>query len=287
MAVVATSEERRSLLEAARSFFGEFRLFALGGSPGYSGSLLARVETPDGRWMLRGWPGGFGRGRLSFVHRTLLASREGGFEGVPRLARTERLGALAREAEGPAGRLREGVRRRAEGADRTAALRWLGEMPGAIRAAHEAALRPPEDRPSRVLCYGDVWPAHAFFEGDEFARFVDFEFLAYGPSALDLAQLVAHFGGWKRRGEVVRSYGEVRELGEHERAALAPEAVADLAGEGLWSLSALYGGRPRVGDPRVDVGPCPQPAGPARSLAGGLRRDRSVRSLGLRRAPSS
>jgi hypothetical protein len=58
-------------------------------APGYSGSAFARVESSGRLWLLRRWPAGFDAARLRFVHRVLIESRAAGFEGVPRLARTD------------------------------------------------------------------------------------------------------------------------------------------------------------------------------------------------------
>ena len=66
--------------------------------------------------------------------------------------------------------------------------------------------------------------------------------MAFAPPTLDLAQLVAHFGGWETRAEVVLAYERFAPLEDRHRAALPSEVVADLAGEGLWSLKALYAG---------------------------------------------
>ncbi len=85
----AARSEADLLLEAARLFFLEGGVSVLEGSPGYSGSAFARVESSGRRWLLRRWPTGFGAGRLLFVHRVLIESRAEGFEGVPRLARTD------------------------------------------------------------------------------------------------------------------------------------------------------------------------------------------------------
>ena len=68
-----------------------------------------------------------------------------------------------------------------------------------------------------------------------------FESLALASPAVDLAQLVGHFGGYRIAGTVLRSYGAVAPLSEGDEASLAPEVVADLAAEGLWALEALYG----------------------------------------------
>ena len=78
------------LRDAARCFFrGPHNLSASGDSSGLSGSSLARVETRGASWCLRRWPTGFEERRLRFIHRALLHFREGGFTGVPTLAKTE------------------------------------------------------------------------------------------------------------------------------------------------------------------------------------------------------
>jgi hypothetical protein len=77
------------LLKAAWLFFAECCDSVLEESPGYSGSVFAGVESSGERWLLRQWPTGFDAGRLRFVHRVLIQSRAEGFEGVPKLARTD------------------------------------------------------------------------------------------------------------------------------------------------------------------------------------------------------
>jgi Ser/Thr protein kinase RdoA (MazF antagonist) len=100
-----------------------------------------------------------------------------------------------------------------------------------------------------VLCHGDLWPAHVYFDGEDFVGFVDFESLVFAPSALDLAQLIAHFGGWGTRGVVLGAYERITPLGERCRSALQrelpQELVADLVGEGLWALWRSTGSHPR------------------------------------------
>lgn len=122
------------------------------------------------------------------------------------------------------------------------ALRWLELLPRAIASAREISETLPEATTEDcILCHGDLWPAHVHFDGDTFIGFTDFESLCFATPALDLAQLVLHFGGWEIRGDVLRSYETVAPLNERDRAVLPLEAVADLAGEGYWSLEALYG----------------------------------------------
>jgi Ser/Thr protein kinase RdoA (MazF antagonist) len=155
-----------------------------------------------------------------------------------------RLSELSDAAEGLVEGLHSRVRHRAEGAHRKIASRWLELVPWALQVAREASLRLPSDDGSRVLCHGDLWPAHVHFQGDDFVGFTDFESLAFASPALDLAQLVVHFGGWDTRVAVVRSYERLAPLGEQDLEMLPLEAIADLVGEGLWSLEALYGRSP-------------------------------------------
>lgn len=151
-----------------------------------------------------------------------------------------RLEELGDEFEGRLQGLREGVRNRADAAQRRIASEWLDVLPGALVLASEVSLDLPSEGCYRALCHGDLWPAHAHFQGDDFVGLTDFEALAFAPPTLDLAQLVAHFGGWEIQAEVVRSYERFASLEERHRAALPLEVIADLASEGLWSLEALY-----------------------------------------------
>jgi aminoglycoside phosphotransferase (APT) family kinase protein len=122
------------------------------------------------------------------------------------------------------------------------ASRWLELLSGALPAAREASEGlPDEDRGTMVVCHGDLWSAHVWFDGEAFVGFTDFESLTFASPALDLAQLVTHFASWESRHDVLKAYEDIAQLQERDLAALPIEAVADLAGEGLWSLSSLYG----------------------------------------------
>jgi Ser/Thr protein kinase RdoA (MazF antagonist) len=137
--------------------------------------------------------------------------------------------------------LLDGMRERADGKEQETAQRWLDLLPRALSAAREASEKLLGGSSSAyVVCHGDLWPAHVYFDGDAFAGFVDFESLVFAPPALDLAQLIGHFGGWNAREDVLRAYERIAPLEEPLRAALALEIVADLASEGLWSLQTLY-----------------------------------------------
>lgn len=85
----AARSEIDLLLEAARLFFAKGGVSVVGESPGYSGSTFFRVESCGREWLLRRWPAGFGAGWLRFVHGVLTESHAQGFQGVPRLARTD------------------------------------------------------------------------------------------------------------------------------------------------------------------------------------------------------
>ncbi len=154
----------------------------------------------------------------------------------------ERLRELTSEVDVRRVALLDGVRERAEGKEQETAQRWLGLLPRALSVAHEVSEKLlGGSRNAHVLCHADLWPAHVYFEGDAFVGFVDFESMVFASPALDLAQLIGHFGGWDAREDVLRAYERIAPLEERCRAGLPLEIVADLASEGLWSLRALYG----------------------------------------------
>lgn len=130
-------------------------------------------------------------------------------------------------------------------AERAMALRWLALLPRAMMLTERVLRGHPESaRAATTVCHGDLWPQHVYAVGDRFSGFVDFEHLAFGSPAGDLAQLILHFGGWGARAAVVRAYATRRALGAGERAVLPAAAVLDLVGEALWSLGLLYGDGP-------------------------------------------
>ncbi len=153
-----------------------------------------------------------------------------------------RLARLAEVTEARHELLLSAVQARAEGEERLVASRWLELLRGAADLASEARETLPE-KPGRgyTVCHGDLWPAHVYFEGDAFVGFTDFESLCFASPALDLAQLVLHFGGWEVREDVLQGYDSVAPLDARDRSLLPVEAVVDLAGEGYWALEALYG----------------------------------------------
>jgi hypothetical protein len=134
------------------------------------------------------------------------------------------------------------VRLGAEGRERRLALRWLDALPQLIEAASVAFETFAEEQADGyTLNHGDLWPNHAYFDGNVFAGFTDFESLCFASPAFDLAQAILHFGGWNIREAVLRSYERIAPLSDGDRSALPVEAGMDLASEGCWSLDALYG----------------------------------------------
>lgn len=200
--------------------------------PGDGPAPNVAVRLPPGR--LRNLAEGVARLHRSTLHLPPEPDRE-----IAPLS--ERLRGLAAEMELCHDTLLAGAREHAGGKERTTALRWLEILPRALVAAREASEKQLGDRGAYVLCHGDLWSAHAFFDGNAFVGLVDFESLVFASAALDLAQLVGHFGGWDARKGVLEAYERIAPLGARCRAALPLEMVADLAGEGLWSLRALHG----------------------------------------------
>ena len=134
-----------------------------------------------------------------------------------------------------------GVEERAEGEERDVARRWLALLPGVLSSA-EMFVKEHETiaRRTTTICHGDLWASHVYFSGTEFVGFTDFESLHRGSPALDLAQLVLHFGGWEVRDVVLDAYDRVSSLKRENLATLPIAAAVDLAFEGYWSISSLY-----------------------------------------------
>ena len=137
--------------------------------------------------------------------------------------------------------LYEKVRANTAGEEREISLRWLLLLPEAIDLAWDAMRRHPTGaRDSSVICHGDLWASHVHFAGPDFVGWTDFEEIHFGSAAYDLAQLILHFGGWRSREAVLRTYAEVRPLDPEEKDLLPTAAVADLTFEGVWALGQLY-----------------------------------------------
>ena len=69
--------------------------------------------------------------------------------------------------------------------------------------------------------------------------------LATRPERTDPGQVVVrvgHFGGLETAEAVLRSYRQWRRCRWGDEASLAPDAVVDLAAEGLWVLEEHHGG---------------------------------------------
>lgn len=116
-----------------------------------------------------------------------------------------------------------------ESAERAVAMRWLALLPRAVALAKRVLRSDPASaRAVTTVCHGDLWAQHVYVVGHRFSGFVDFERLACGSPASDLAQLILHFNGWRARLAV-------------ERALLPAAAALDLATEALWSLESLCG----------------------------------------------
>lgn len=85
------------------------------------------------------------------------------------------------------------------GEESEVAWRWLELLPGALAAAREASeALPDEGGGTRVVCHGDLWPAHTWFDREAFVGFTDLESLTFASPALNLAQLVTHVPGAHR-----------------------------------------------------------------------------------------
>jgi hypothetical protein len=143
----------------------------------------------------------------------------------------ERLRGLEERTSGRAESLRRAARAQGNSEEYDTARRWLAVLPPALEAARRAVCRLRPGATSEVLCHADLWPAHVRFEGGSFAGFADFESLAFASPAMDLAQFVGHFGGWRTVGTVLGAYGASARLKEGDIVSLAPEAVADLSAE--------------------------------------------------------
>ena len=127
-----------------------------------------------------------------------------------------------------------------DGVLRQLAEAWLSVLPEAISraAAIPAAMAVPPDATCAAV-HGDLWGPHVFFDGPSFTGFVDFESLVWDAPAIDLAQVILHFNGWKERALVLDAYTAYRPLTTLDHQLLPAAAVLDLADEGLWALGTL------------------------------------------------
>lgn len=90
-----------------------------------------------------------------------------------------------------------------------------------------------------IICHNDLWPDHVYFADGSFRGFVDFGALTFTSPAIDLAQLILHFGGWQTCEEVLTVYTSCRPLSTQDIGMLPIAAASDLVSEGYWSLSQL------------------------------------------------
>ncbi len=118
--------------------------------------------------------------------------------------------------------------------------KWLGLLPQLLNAAQSLIEKHPDTaQAADTLCHGDLWPSHVFFDGTDFAGFVDFESLTYASPVTDLAQLILHFNGWESHKQVLQAYQKQRALRADEINLLPLAALLDLVGEACWSIEAL------------------------------------------------
>ena len=131
------------------------------------------------------------------------------------------------------------------GGDRTLALRWLETLPRAIFLARAILDRHPESANAvSTVCHGDLWAAHIYADERGFSGFIDFESLTWSSPTVDVAQLLVHCGDWRQRDAVVQAYSSVLPLTTDGWNVLPAAVIADVAGEGLWAMSALATGLP-------------------------------------------
>mgnify|MGYP001258250545 CR=1 FL=1 len=90
-----------------------------------------------------------------------------------------------------------------------------------------------------VVCHGDLWPDHTYFQDAQFSGFVDFGALNYTSPALDLAQLIIHFGGWQTAHEALSTYTQILPLTKQDHALITQFVAWDLIHEGCWALQEL------------------------------------------------
>jgi Ser/Thr protein kinase RdoA (MazF antagonist) len=118
--------------------------------------------------------------------------------------------------------------------------RWRSLLPIMMNVLQARLTASWEERDDgNVICHGDLWPDHVYFNSGAFRGFVDFGALAFTTPALDLAQLILHFGGWQSYDEVLAMYTNSRPLSTSDRDIIPIVALFDLVSEGYWSLGQL------------------------------------------------
>ncbi|MEJ7763419.1 MAG: phosphotransferase [Thermomicrobiales bacterium] len=103
--------------------------------------------------------------------------------------------------------------------------------------------RGPRDGDDLVVAQGDLWPAHVMSDRQGRSRgvsgIIDWTDAVAGSPAIDLAHLVAHFGGWRADTveEVLGAYTAVRPLSPMARGMLPAVATLDLVAEAGYLLT--------------------------------------------------
>lgn len=128
-------------------------------------------------------------------------------------------------------------------ADQTLVDQWvslLAAMGNGLRTSITADRKEAEN--GAIICHGDLWPAHVYFNNGVFCGFVDFGALTFTTPAIDLAQLILHFGGWQSYGEVLAIYTHIYPLAAVDMNMIPIAAALDVVSEGYWALEQLCTG---------------------------------------------
>lgn len=116
---------------------------------------------------------------------------------------------------------------------------WLELLPRLTTYLHGQVTANTLVQGASVICHGDLWSDHVYFVEGRFSGFTDFGALTVTSPAVDLAQLILHFGGWQTREEVLAMYTNDCVLSAQDEGMLSIVAVSDLVSEGYWALSQL------------------------------------------------
>lgn len=120
--------------------------------------------------------------------------------------------------------------------------RWLSASQRVIFASYDVFEAAGYlDIPPTVIIHGDLWPAHIVANGESI-QLIDWSRMAVAHPLIDIAQLVARFGGWGSAGleEVVESYLAVGRLTADDRRLLPVFGALDLAVETGLVLAEAY-----------------------------------------------
>lgn len=72
---------------------------------------------------------------------------------------------------------------------------WVDLLPRLTTYLHGQVTANTLIQGASVICHGDLWPDHVYFVVGSFSGFTDFGALTVTSPAVDLAQLILHFGG--------------------------------------------------------------------------------------------